>query len=234
MHRELKNQTLHLQNVIGHVQNGKIPVNCSHQEVCTTNQILVNEFGIQGRTVGSMLRWDQTFGTNESQCIPFSTEKRNEIEIPFVTTNFNLHPQFPYRERILYSGFLSPPHNSSPLTQYLNHFSKAIVKMLKEVNQSPAADKYLLQASLDGRNGENCERAYPTCRQLEKGKHSLSQLVSPEQVTAIVLRKNPRLIPSSNWTCRPSYCHNEYIFMQLTGTYLHTHTDYSGEMSVNE
>ncbi|OXA60422.1 hypothetical protein Fcan01_05951 [Folsomia candida] len=118
-------------NVIGHVQNGKIPVNCSHQEVCTTNQILVNEFGIQGRTVGSML-------------------------------------------------------------------SKAIVKMLKEVNQSPAADKYLLQASLDGRNGENCERAYPTCRQLEKGKHSLSQLVSPEQVTAIVLRKNPRLIPSSN------------------------------------
>jgi len=60
-------------------------------------------------------------------------------------------------------------------------------------------DKYLLKASLDGRNGGDCTAVYPTCEALrninEQRAPALSQLISPQHVSAIVHGKNPH-IPS--------------------------------------
>jgi hypothetical protein len=65
--------------------------------------------------------------------------------------------------------------------------------MLKEVEQSPAVEKYLVQAGKDGRNGKDCERFYESC----EGKESLPQLILPEHVSAIVHGRDPQLFASS-------------------------------------
>jgi hypothetical protein len=73
--------------------------------------------------------------------------------------------------------------------------------MLSEIEQSSPSlspknkDKYLLKASLDGRNGHDCEIVYPTCEALGQGsgRIPLPKLISPEHVSAIVHGNNPNI-----------------------------------------
>lgn len=63
--------------------------------------------------------------------------------------------------------------------------------MLNDIDKTAKQDKYLLKASLDGRNGLDCETVYPTCETLEKSPAALPQLLSPEHVVKIVHGQNP-------------------------------------------
>ncbi|CAG7727771.1 unnamed protein product [Allacma fusca] len=42
-------------NVIGHALDGRVPLACTHREVCSINSILVKEMDWQGRSIGSKL-----------------------------------------------------------------------------------------------------------------------------------------------------------------------------------
>lgn len=69
--------------------------------------------------------------------------------------------------------------------------------MLREVDKSPLQGKDLIQAGQDGREGKDCEKIYPTCEPLVKGKQDLPQLLSPQHVNAIVFKRNPNLVPAT-------------------------------------
>ncbi|CAL8111699.1 unnamed protein product [Orchesella dallaii] len=142
-------------NVIGHAKDGRIPLNCTYQEICKTNKVLVQVFGVdEGRPVASVM----------------------STAITRLLANNDRIKSFNKRDNIMQKSI------GAPLV---------------------FIEKLLAEAGLAGRNGKDCEIAYPTCAALSTQEEDdglslkdgikrreplqVPLLITPERASAIIL-----------------------------------------------